>query len=160
MRYVEGWGSGLLRVSASLENNGLGPLEIIEDVVDVRVNVRRRVAIGKVPIEGENTQISGENMPIGAKTLPVGGDKLPIGAKTLPIDEVLSKLNLPRVTRQHIVKLFARFGSGTVFGRQHIVGVLQLRDRAAGNLVATMLRLGLVVSVTGQGKGRYKFVTT
>ena len=174
MRYVEGWGSGLLRVSASLENNGLGPLEIIEDVVDVRVNVRRRAAFGKVPIEGENTQIGGENMPIGGDKLPIGGNKLPIGgdglpiggdglpidANDMPIDEVLSKLDLPRVTKQHIVKLFARFGSGTVFGRQHIVGVLQLRDRAAGNLVATMLRLGLVVSVTGQGKGRYKFITT
>ena len=31
MRYVEGWGSGLLRVSASLTNDGLGPLEVIEE---------------------------------------------------------------------------------------------------------------------------------
>ena len=56
------------------------------------------------------------------------------------------------------MQLFARFGSGAVFGRQHIVGTLQLKDRAAGKLVAEMLRLGLITPVSGQGKGRYKFV--
>jgi predicted HTH transcriptional regulator len=44
MRYVEGWGSGLLRVSSALKKNGLAPLEVADDGVDVRVNVRRRVA--------------------------------------------------------------------------------------------------------------------
>ncbi len=44
MRYVEGWGSGLLRVSSGLVRHGLDPLEVTEDVVDVRVNVRRRTA--------------------------------------------------------------------------------------------------------------------
>lgn len=51
MWYVERWGSGLLRVSASLVNNRLGPLEVIKDVVDIRVNVRKRVVAEKVPID-------------------------------------------------------------------------------------------------------------
>ena len=152
MRYVEGWGSGLLRVSSSLESNGLGPLEVIEDVVDVRVNVRRRTISGKVPI-GE------ENVPIDAEKVPIDVGKVPIDAGKVPIDEILSQLTVQSVTKRHILQLFARFGSGMVFGRQHIVRVLQLRDRAAGNLVAEMLRLGLIAPVTGQGKGRYKFVT-
>ncbi len=42
MRYVEGWGSGLLRVSSSLVDKGLAPLGIVDDGVDVRVNVRRQ----------------------------------------------------------------------------------------------------------------------
>ena len=144
MRYVEGWGSGLLRVSASLESNGLGPLEVIEDVVDVRVNVRRRT--------------TAEKLPIGAGKLPIGAGKVPIDAEDIPIDDILSQLALQSVTKRHIIQLFARFGSGTVFGRQHIVRALQLKDRAAGNIVAEMLRLGLITPVTGQGKGRYKFV--
>ena len=56
------------------------------------------------------------------------------------------------------MQLFTRFGNGTVFGRQHIVQVLKLRDRAAGKLVAEMVRLELIAPVTGHGKGRYKFV--
>jgi hypothetical protein len=89
MRYVKGWGSGLLRVSASLVNNGLGSFEVIEDVVDVRVNARRRAAAEKVPI-----------------------------------DDILSSLTLPFVTKSHVLQLFARFGSGSVFGRQHIAAAL------------------------------------
>lgn len=144
MRYVEGWGSGLLRVSASLVNNGLGPLEVIEDVVDVRVNVRRRAAAEKVPI--------------GAAKVPIGAGKVPIGTEKVPIDDIFSPLTLPPVTKRHVMRLFARFGSGTVFGRQHIAGTLQVKDRAAGKLVAEMLRQGLIAPVSGQGKGRYKFV--
>lgn len=151
MRYVEGWGSGLLRVSASLMNNGLGPLEIIEDVVDVRVNVRRRAADEKVPF-------GAATVPIDAEKVPIGAGKVPIGSEKVPIDDILSPLTLPPVTKRHVMRLFARFGSGAVFGRQHIVGTLQLKDRAAGKLVAEMLRQGLITPVSGQGKGRYKFV--
>lgn len=144
MRYVEGWGSGLLRVSASLVNNGLGPLEVIEDVVDVKVNVRRRAAAEKVPI--------------GAGKVPIGDRKVPIDAEKVPIGDILSPLTLPPVTKRHVMRLFARFGSGAVFGRQHVASTLQLKDRAAGKLVAEMLRQGLIAPVSGQGKGRYTFV--
>ena len=144
MRYVEGWGSGLLRVSASLVNNGLGPLEVIEDVVDVKVNVRRRAAAEKVPI--------------GAGKVPIGDRKVPIDAEKVPIGDILSPLTLPPVTKRHVMRLFARFGSGAVFGRQHVAGTLQLKDRAAGKLVAEMLRQVLIAPVSGQGKGRYTFV--
>lgn len=41
MKYVEGWGSGFLRVSSAFSDYGLAPLEVIDDVVDVRVSVRR-----------------------------------------------------------------------------------------------------------------------
>ena len=150
MRYVEGWGSGLLRVSDSLAKYGLGPLEVIEDVVDVRVNVRRCGMAGSLKSDDKN-------VPIHVGKVPIGTGEVPIDDGEVPIDEKLSQFKLSRTTKQHINKLAARFGSGAIFGRQHIVGVLQLKDRAAGNLIATMLRLGLVESVVGQGKGRYKF---
>ena len=164
MRYVEGWGSGLLRVSASLTNDGIGPLEVVEDVVDVKVNVRRRaaagnvpIAAGKVPIAAGKVPIDAEKVPIDAEKVPIDAEKAPIDAEKAPIGNTLLQLTLPPVAKRHVMQLFARFGSGTVFGRRHIVGVLQLKDRAAGKLVAEMLRLGLITPVSGQGKGRYKF---
>ena len=63
MRYVEGWGSGLLRVSSSLVDKGLPPLEIVDDGIDVRVNVHRR-DIGAVAL----------NVPVKlGKDDPAGG---------------------------------------------------------------------------------------
>ena len=150
MRYVEGWGSGLLRVSSSLVRCGLPPLEVIDDVVDVRVNVRRRAASVKVPIEGSKVPIEGAKVPIE-------GAKVPIGDGNVVIQDRLSQLNLPRVMRHNIMSLFNCFGLGVVFGRKHMVDVLKLKDRAAGNLLVKMLRLGLIVPVIGQGKGRYRF---
>ena len=150
MRYVEGWGSGLLRVSESLEKYGLPPLDVIEDVIDVRVNVRRRAAKKIAKSEGAT-------VPIDTEKVPIDTEKVPIDAKKVPIDEVLLNLSVPSVTRRHIIRLFASLGGGAVFGRQHVANVLQLKDRAAGKLVATMARLGLLEAVTGQGKGRYRF---
>lgn len=154
MRYVEGWGSGLLRVSSSLVNSGLAPLEVVDDVVDVRVNVYRRTA---KDAQGKQVPIGTEIVPTNGENMPIGVEKVPIDAGKVPIDEALLKFKLPQVTRRHISRLLNKFGTSTVFGRKHIVGVLQLRDRAAGKLIATMLRLGLIVSVVGHGKGRYRF---
>ena len=151
MRYVEGWGSGLLRVSASLVRHGLPPLEIVDDVVDVRVNVRRRAA-------RENMPIGGGNMPIGGGNMPIGGGNVPIESMDARISERLSEIQLSHNVRQNIVSLYCRFGNGEIFGRKHIVDVLRLKDRAAGNLIVKMVRLGLIVPISGQGKGRYRFI--
>ena len=55
---VRDWGHGLLRISKSLENHGLPPLEVLDDCVSVRGNVRRRMVdsalsadMEKVPID-------------------------------------------------------------------------------------------------------------
>ena len=64
MRYVEGWGSGLLRVSESLENHGLPPLEVIDDVIDVRVNVHRRKVNATAKFEDLKVPIDTVKVPI------------------------------------------------------------------------------------------------
>ena len=157
MRYVEGWGSGLLRVSSSLVNSGLAPLEVVDDVVDVKVNVYRLASSSDKSGQGEKVPIGAKIVPTNDKNMPIDVEKVPIDAGKVPIDEALLKFKLPQVTRRHVSRLLNKFGTSTVFGRKHIVGVLQLRDRAAGKLIATMLRLGLIVSVVGHGKGRYRF---
>lgn len=57
----------------------------------------------------------------------------------------------------HILSLFARFGSETVFGRSDVCLITQLRDRAASELLMRMLSEGLLIPVSGQGKGKYRF---
>ncbi len=81
--------------------------------------------------------------------MSIDTEKLLIDVGKVPIDDILSPLMLLFVTKRHIMRFFEWFGSGTVFGRQHIVGTLQLKDQATGKLVVEMLRLGLVTPSVG-----------
>lgn len=157
MRYGEGWGSGLLRVSSSLEKMGLAPLDIVDEVIDVRVNVHRGRTNPKTIIEDGKVPIADGGVPIGGGKVPIGNGKVPIADGEVPIEDILLKFKLPRVTSKNIVSLYARFRTGGIFGRKHIVQNLSLKDRAAGKLIVTMLRVGLIAPVSGQGKGRYRF---
>lgn len=101
-----------------------------------------------------------DRVPIGGEKVPIGNGNMPIADGDVPIEGILLKFKLPRTTSKNIVSLYARFRTGGVFGRKHIVQNLSLKDRAAGKLIVTMSRVGLIVPVSGQGKGRYRFAST
>ena len=170
MRLMEEWGSGLKRVNEVLSDYGLAKVAIEDAGFAVRMNVYRKnvPAIEMVKPEKvikkhicevvNEASIGTVKAPIDATKAPIDATKVPIDTVKVPIDERLSALKVSNVTRRHIIQLLERFEGGEVFGRQHVATILQLKDRAAGKLIASMLRLKLIVSVSGHGKGRYRFV--
>ena len=67
----------------------------------------------------------------------IGGEKPSIGDEKPSIDELLARLRLTQPTRENIKKLASA-----------------LKD---GEMINTMLRNGLLDSVRGHGKGKYRF---
>ena len=161
MRYVEGWGSGLLRVSSSLVRYGLPPLEVIDDVVDVRVNVRRRTTSVKVPNEQEGQHIGREKQHIELEKRHIESEKQHIesGKQHIePKDLHIDGLSISAPTRKNILSLHAELKSVSSFGRKDVCRITGLSPRVASTLISRMLSLGLITSVSGHGKGAYRFV--
>lgn len=82
---------------------------------------------------------------------------LHIDDENLHIGIVLEELKLSNPTSQHIKKLYDKFGRYEIFGRNDVCLVTKLQNRAASLLLHQMLKHRLLDSVSGEGKGKYRF---
>lgn len=60
-------------------------------------------------------------------------------------------------TARGIRTLFDQFGYGQIFGRTLVMETLHITASPASALISKMLGAGLIVPVSGHGKGRYRF---
>ncbi len=94
---------------------------------------------------------------IGSEKPSIGGEKPSIGSEKPSIDGSLTRLRLTQPTRENIKKLASALMDGEIFGRSRIMEIVGLSNGAAGDMINTMLRNGLLDSVRGHGKGKYRF---
>lgn len=64
---------------------------------------------------------------------------------------------LPK-TAGNIRKLREAFPEGAVFGRTEVMKVLGLKASGASDLLMKLRKSGIVEAVSGQGKGKYRFI--
>ena len=134
----------------------------------------------KVSVDQKKVSIESEKVAIGDKKWGVAFEKLGIDARKLGVDiekwgvdleklgidadeftvywnEKVAKLSLP--TKLNIFKLVVSLSDGEVFGRTKIMSATGLETSGAGKFLNQMLKMKLLDSVTGQGKGKYRFKT-
>lgn len=92
---------------------------------------------GKVAIERDNFTIEGSNIAI-----------------KLAIDS----LNAKQPLKNKAISVFDRMGFTEVFGRTDIASITGGSVTTAGNLISRLYQAGIIMPVTGHGKGKYKFV--
>ena len=95
--------------------------------------------------------IADEKLDIGSGKLDIEAQKLDIGPKKLDIG------GLPKPTQRNILAIFNTLGREAYFKRADIKNHLGLSLTGISNLLATMLKLGLIESVAGHGKGAYRW---
>lgn len=92
-----------------------------------------------------------------AHSLPKQHIEQHIGAKnSLSARLETAKVNIK--TKNNIITLYKAFGNEKIFGRGDVVSVLPITARPATDLIKKMQDLGLLESVHGLGKGKYRFV--
>ena len=89
----------------------------------------------------------------------------PLHNREMHISGILSsteKANIDEMftpkTAAHVRKLKEAFGRHTVFGRSDAQKVLGLKPTRSSELLRDMEVKGLIVPVSGQGKGKYRFL--
>ncbi|EHO16650.1 hypothetical protein HMPREF9623_01349 [Stomatobaculum longum] len=101
----------------------------------------------KKPDIGEvKPDIESERPDIDEKKPDIGAAKPDIMAEFLP------------KTAGNIRKLREAFPEGAVFGRTEVMKVLGLKASGASELLMKMRKSGIVEAVSGQGKGKYRFI--
>lgn len=109
-------------------------------------NLNYNVPIEKVLIDPEKIAVEDENVLIASDNLL--------------IEAAIDSLNANKNTKENAKKLFAHMSFDGIFGRNDIMEIVNISITAAGNLINKLKEAELIESVTGQGKGKYKFVMT
>lgn len=103
-------------------------------------------------IEDKKSDIEDKKPDIEDKKVDIGDEKSDIEVKLSDIDYEISK-NL----KNHIIKLYNVLGDGEIFGRSIVVKHTGLKASRASELIKIMHEMGLLESVKGHGKGKYRF---
>ena len=96
--------------------------------------------------------LDNEKSDIDNKKSDIKDEKSDIEAKLSDIDYEIGK-NL----KNHIIKLYNALDDGEIFGRSLVEKNTGLKASRASELIKTMYEMGLLESVKGHGKGKYRF---
>ena len=117
----------------------------------------------KNELHNRNLHISGllneEKVDIGDIKVDIGNEKVDIQDLKMDIESTLSEKgsDFSVKTTVHIHRLFEKFGFDEVFGRSAVMELLELKASGASKFLANLVQADIIKSVSGYGKGRYKF---
>ena len=165
---AEGRNTGMPAIIRACEGNGspLPRFETDEDRRQLRVVLPIHPAFlaGYEAPNAENNPFAVQKPSVESEKQGIEGEKPSIGGRKPSIDTVkpsientLSMFRLSKKVYSNIVRLYESIGEGEVFGRSRVMEVLSLSNGPAGELLARMLTYDLIIPVTGQGKGKYRF---
>ena len=100
-----------------------------------------------------------EKVDIQDEKVDIQDRKVDIQDRKEDIEDLLSDKcnNFSVKTTVHIHRLFAKFGFDEVFGRSAVMEILELKSSGASKLLSNLVQADIIESVSGHGKGKYKF---
>jgi len=87
-------------------------------------------------------------MPVAPKNVAIG----------VTIDVAIDGLIASKNTIEKTKAVYEQMGVERVFGHSDISAITKDSVTAAGNLINKLKEAGLIESVSGQGKGKYRFI--
>ena len=98
-------------------------------------------------------------MDIGNTKVDIKNEKVDIQDKKVDIESAFSEngSDFSVKTTVHIHRLFDKFGFDEVFGRSAVMEFLELKGSGASKLLSNLVQADIIESVSGHGKGKYKF---
>lgn len=107
----------------------------------------------------------GENNPLQNRTMHISGiiakpdirNEKPDIEDRKPDIQLFLDRGLSQKTSSNVLKLYNKFGIRTVFGRTEVMDTLGLSHSGASDLLKKLVSVGITESVSGLGKGKYRF---
>lgn len=110
---------------------------------------------GKPDVRAEKPDIGDKKTDVRAEKPDIEENKPEIGIQNMHAE--LIKGGFSKKTICNVEMLFTAFGYEKAFGRGDIMKVIGIKDSAASELLKKMLAYGMLESVKGMGKGKYRF---
>ncbi len=123
--------------------------EIHETTEYLEKFLRNLLLNGKNELHSRNLHISGH----------LSEAKVDIEQQKVDIERLLLKkgITFSLKTSSHIQVLFDEFGFDKVFGRSEVMKLLNLKASGASKFLSNLMQADFIETVSGQGKGKYKF---
>ena len=104
----------------------------------------------------EKNELYNRNLHIGGL---LNEEKVDIQDTKVDNESVLSEKgsDFSVKTTIHIHRLFEKFSFDEVFGRSAVMELLELKGSGASKLLSNLVKADIIESVSGHGKGKYKF---
>lgn len=96
----------------------------------------------------KNTDFEGETLGIEGKTLGIGFKQR--------LTDLVKAARLNSLTQENILAIVREMKISQVFGSTDVLKVLDCSPATATNVIKKMKNLGVIVPVTGRGKGKYQ----
>lgn len=153
--YVKEYGEGVDRMCRELEAIGLPDPVFNNNTFILKTTIMsadrdQRIA-GNARIEPENARMRDENARIET-SIPW------IDAKNAWIEHIKSlraKGMMTAITSSAIISVLEDLRENQVIGTQDVKKILDCKETKALRIITEMKKAGIIVAVTGQGKGRY-----
>lgn len=96
---------------------------------------------------------------LNTKKVDIESEKVDIQNKKVDIENILLEKgkDLSVKTANHVRRLFEKFGYDEVFGRSAVMKVIDLKQSGASKLLSNLVQKDIIETVSGHGKGKYKF---
>lgn len=117
----------------------------------------------KTELHNRNLHISElwkpKKVDISVEKVDIDWKKVDIGAGKVDIESLLSGKTegFSNKTVLHIKALYESFGDNKVFGRNAVMELLGLKSSGASKLISNLMQADIIESVSGYGKGKYRF---
>lgn len=151
MHYMERRGSGFKKIKADYHNAIHFRPELEPKFNSTPTsffvtlyNLNYDVSIAEKPMEGE--KVAFEN------------DKVAFNIEKVAFERHLSEMEANAPTKNKIRSLFDTFGYDRNFGRAEIMQMFGMASSSAGKLLIKLKGSQLIAPVSGQGKGKYRFI--
>lgn len=151
MHFMERRGSGFKKIKADYRHavnyrSGVEPL------------FRSTPTSFFVTLYNLNYNVPVEKVLIDPKKVAVDREKVLITPDYLSVQNAIDGLNATKGTKEKARILFGQMEFDGIFGRNDIMGIMNISITAAGNLLNHLKNAGLIKTVHGYGKGKYKFI--
>lgn len=117
---------------------------------------REQIEIRKQDIESEKQDIGSGKQDIGAEKQDIQEGAY-CTEERFPYELILEENNIKGKTGKNMLNLYRAFQLEHIFSRQDVMDVLKITSSPASVLIKKMKVCGIIESVKGIGKGRYRF---
>lgn len=164
--YVKEYGEGVDRMCRELEAIGL-PDPIFNNSTFILKTTVMSASYQKLPIDEVKVADSNQKLPINEAKVAdsvrngnIEDQKLPIKLSMESFIQMYSDKGYNEPTILYLRDIYDQIEVNQIFGSSYIMKILDCSERTARNLLTKLKDMGAVVTVTGKGKGMYRFKHT
>lgn len=150
--FIESWGRGIEKICNSLKEDNLPMPEYTVHPGDIMIKFT-----GPEDRIVRFTDKVTDNPNIGEKNVNIDDQKPNIETLKAEYSARLKEEGYSKPTIDKMDLLFDYFGTTTVFGRDDCISVAGGKPTATTEFLNKLSKSGIISSVEGQGKGKYRF---